>query len=79
MKPRHIARAIIAAGWLTGMVLILAGLPLWTAVTVFAAVLAGALAWTRWGAGVWLGLRTAVQLRRLLGRAVKTGGGLERA
>jgi hypothetical protein len=79
MKPRHITRAAIVAGWLTGLALILAGLPLWAALAVLTTAIAGALAWARWGAGVWPGLRTAVQLRRLLKRAVKIGGGLERA
>ena len=79
MKPRDIARAVITAGWLTGLVLILAGLPPWAALAVLGAVTAAALAWARWGAGTWLGLRTAVKLRHLLKRAAKTGGTLERA
>jgi hypothetical protein len=79
VKPRDIARAAITAGWLTGMALILDGLPLWAAIAVVAAVTAGAVAWVRWGTGLWLGLRTAVKLRNLLKRAVKTGDTLERA
>ena len=34
MKPRDIARAVITAGWLAGMTLILAALPLWAALAV---------------------------------------------
>lgn len=75
MKPRDIARAVVTAGWLAGLTLILVGLPLWGALAVLAAAAAGAVAWVRWGAG----LRTTVKLRRMLKRAVKTGGGLERA
>ena len=79
MKPRDIARAVITAGWLTGLTLILAGLPLWAALAVPVAATGAAVAYARWGTGMWLGLRTAVQLRGLLKRAVKTGDTLERA
>lgn len=79
MKPRDVARAVVTAGWLTGMVLVLASLPLWCALTAFAAASGIAAAWVRWGGDVWLGLRTGVKLRRMIGRAVKTGGDLERA
>ena len=79
MKPRDIARAVITAGWLAGMTLILAGLPLRAALAVLAVVVASALSWARWGAGTWLGLRTAVKLRHPLKRAGKTGGTLDRA
>ncbi len=79
MKSRDIARAVITAGWLAGMILILASLPLWAALAVLAATTGGALAWVRWGADVWLGLRTGVKLRCLLKRAVKMGSDLERA
>lgn len=75
MKPRHIIRAAVVTGWLTGLGLILDGLSLWAALIVLAAATSGGLAWVRWGAG----LRIAVQLRHLLKRAVKTGGDLERA
>ena len=37
MTPRAIARAVITAGWLAGITLILAGLPLWAALAVPAA------------------------------------------
>ena len=79
MKPRDITRAAIVAGWLAGMTLILAGQPLWAALATLAAAVAVAAAHVRWGAGAWPGLRAAVQLRRHLKRAVKMGGGLERA
>jgi hypothetical protein len=79
VKPRDIARAVITAGWLAGLALILDGLPLWAALAVLGAVTAGVPAWARWGAGTWHGLRTAVNLRHLLKRAVKTGDTLERA
>ena len=79
MKPRDIARAVIAAGWVAGIALILAGLPLWAALAVSAAAAGAAVTYVRWGTGTWLGLRTAVKLRHLLKRAVKMGGGLERA
>jgi len=79
VKPRDIARAVITAGWLAGMILILAALPLWAALAVLAVPAGGALAWVRWGAGAWLGLRTGAKLRRLLKRAVKMGSDLERA
>ena len=79
MKTRDIARVIAIAGWLAGMTLILAGLPLWTALTALAVTWGAAVAYVRWGTGTWPGLRVAVQLRRHLKRAVKTGGGLERA
>lgn len=78
MKPRDIARAITNAGWLAGMVLILAGLPTWCPLTAFAAIAGTAAVWARWGADLWLGLRAGVNLRRLIGRAAKTGGTLER-
>jgi hypothetical protein len=79
VKPRDIARAVIVAGWLAGLTLILAGLPLPVALAVPVAVTGAAVAYARWGAGMWLGLRTAVKLRHLLKRAAKTGGTLERA
>ena len=79
MKPRDVAKAAITAGWLAGMILILAGEPLWAALAVPVAATGAAVAYARWGAGTWLGLRTAVKLRHMLKRAVKTGGGLERA
>ena len=72
-------KTAIVNGWLVGVALILAGLPWPAALAVPAAVTAGALAWARWGAAVWLGLRTGVKLRRLIKRAAKTGGTLERA
>lgn len=79
MKPRDIAKAVITAGWLAGMTLILAGLPPWIALAVPAAATGAAVAYVRWGAGTRLGLRTAVKLRNLLKRAAKTGDILERA
>ena len=79
MTPRHIARAVITAGWLAGMTLIVAALPLWAALAALGVSVAAAVAYARWGTGMWSGLRTAVRLRGLLKRAVKTGGGLERA
>ena len=72
-------KAAVIAGWLAGVVLVLVGEPWPVACAVPAAVTAGALAWVRWGAGTWLGLRAAVKLRRALKRAAKTGGTLERA
>ena len=73
MKP------VLIAGWLAGVALILDGQPWPAACAAPAAVTAGALAWARWGAGTWTGLRTAVKLKRAIKRAVKTGETLERA
>ena len=79
MTPRTVARAIIAAGWLAGMSLILAGLPTLIAAATLTAAIAAAIAWIRWGArvrawltGTWTGLRLRQKLR-------KAGSALERA
>jgi hypothetical protein len=72
-------RTAVIIGWLAGVALVLAGLPLWAALAVPVAATGAAAAYARWGAGIWSGLRTAVKLRRLLKRAVKMGGAVERA
>ena len=72
-------KTAVIIGWLAGVMLVLAGGPWPAALAVPAAVTAGAAAWARWGADVWLGLRTGAKLRRLIKRAGKTGGTLERA
>ena len=72
-------KAAVITGWLAGVALILAGQPWPAACAVPAAVTAGAVAWMRWGAGPWLGLRTAVKLKRAIKSAAKTGVTLERA
>jgi hypothetical protein len=79
MTPRAAARAIIAAGWLAGMSLILAGLPFPAAAATLATAVVAAIAWIRWGArlrawltGTWTGLRLWQKLR-------KAGSALERA
>ena len=79
MTPRTAARAIIAAGWLAGMTLILAGLPLPAAAATLAVAVSAAVAWIRWGARLraWLaGTWTALRLRQKLRKA---GSALERA
>jgi membrane protease YdiL (CAAX protease family) len=72
-------KTAVVIGWLAGVALILDGAPWPLAFTVPVAVTAGAVAWVRWGAGTWAGLRVAVKLRRAVKRAAKTGGSLERA
>jgi hypothetical protein len=80
VKPRDIARALIAAGWLAGMALILAGWPPWAALAAGPVAATGAAAaYLRWGvrARAWLrGTWTALRLRT---RPRKTGDALERA
>ena len=67
MKPRHITRAIVVAGWLAGLALILAGLPLWAALAVLVAATAAGVAWLRWGAAHLVQLaREVVRLRLLI-------------
>lgn len=72
-------KAAVITGWLAGVMFILDGMPWPLACTAPAAVTAGAVAWARWGAAAWPGLRTAVKLRSAVKRAAKTGGTLERA
>lgn len=77
MTPRTVARAIITAGWLAGMTLILASLPLWAALAALGVSVATAVAYARWGGRNLIQLaREVMRLRRLVKRA---GGGLERA
>lgn len=72
-------RIAVTAGWLAGVIIILAGLP-WPAGCVPPVAAAGSvLAWRRWGAGMLAGLKTAFHLRHLIKRAVKIGGAVERA
>lgn len=76
-------RHALAAGWLAGITAILAGWPAVAALAFPVLAAAGAFAWARWGADVTAGLKLAVQLKRLIKRAVKTaettGGTVERA
>jgi hypothetical protein len=72
-------KAAVIPGWLAGVALILAGMPWAASLAAPVAVTAGAVAWVRWGAGTWLGMVTAVKLKRAIKRAAKTGGTLERA
>ena len=73
-------KTAVVISWLAGVALILAGLPWPAALAAPAAGIAGTLAWARWGAGLWLGLKVAVQLKVKLRQAAKTAGGtLERA
>lgn len=72
-------RHAVTAGWLGGMIIILACLPLPAAFAPPLAAAGAVLAWRRWGKGMLAGLKTALHLRRLLKRAVKTGGAVERA
>lgn len=73
MKPR----AVTAAGWLTGMILILSGLPLLLALAVPAALTGAAVAYARLGGQNLVPLaRDVLRLRRLVRRA---GGAVERA
>jgi hypothetical protein len=69
----------IRVGWLAGLVVLLAGLPLPFALAAPVLAGAGAAAWARWGAGLWPGLKTAFQLKRLIKRAAKIGEAVERA
>jgi hypothetical protein len=69
----------VRAGWLAGVIVLLAGLPLPLAVAVPVLAAVGAFAWAKWGAGIVAWLKTAVQLKHLIKRAVKTGGAVERA
>ncbi len=77
MKPRDIARAVIVTGWLTGMILILAGQPFPLAFAALAVATAAAVAFLRWWGRLRARLATAaIRLRR---RSPKTGGAFERA
>jgi len=79
MTPRSIARAILAAGWLTGMALILAGFAFQVAASALVGAVGLAVAYLRWGARLraWLtGTRTGLRLRQKLRKA---GSVLERA
>lgn len=75
-------RHALAAGWLAGITAILAGWPAVLALALPVLATAGAFVWARWGGGVLTGLKLAVQLKRLIKRAVKsaetTGGTVER-
>jgi hypothetical protein len=77
VTPRAIARAVITAGWLAGITLILAGLPLWAALTVPAATTVAAVTFPRWGSRPQAWLTAAV--KRRIRRHTQTGGVLERA
>ena len=79
MNPRAVARAATVAGWGAGLALILSGLPLPLALAVPVVTIGCAFAWARWGAGTLAGLKAAVQLKRLIKRAVKTGEAVEHA
>lgn len=72
-------KAVVITGWLAGVALILGGQGWPVASAALAAFTAGALAWARWGAGAWTGLRAAVKLKRAVRSAAKTGGTLERS
>ena len=73
-------KTAVIISWLAGVTLILAGLVWPAALAVPAAGTARVLAWVRWGAGLWAGLKVAVQLKVKLRQAAKTAGGsLERA
>jgi len=76
VTPRAMIRAVITTGWLTGITLILAGLPLWAALAVPAAVTAFPVTWTRLG-GRHVARRAAEAMR--LRRPARTGGAVERA
>lgn len=77
MTPRAIARAVITAGWLAGMVLILANLPLGVAFAALGVSVAAAVAYARWGGRHLIQLaREVMRLRRPIRRA---GGAVERA
>jgi hypothetical protein len=76
VKPRDIARAVIAAGWLAGMVLILAGLPWPAALAAPAVAISAAITFLKWRGNLLAWLTAAVTRLR---KARKTGGVLERA
>jgi hypothetical protein len=77
VKPRHIARAVIVTGWLAGLALILAGLPLWAALTALAAAAGAGVAYLRWGCRHLV--RLAADVMKLRRQPRPAGGDLERA
>ena len=76
MRPQNAVRATVAAGWLAGMSLTLAGWPLPAVLGVLAGCTAATAAVLRWGPGMRAGLKAAVRLRRSPG---KTGAVVDRA
>jgi NCAIR mutase (PurE)-related protein len=77
MNPRAVARAAVAAGWGTGLALILAGLPVLPALAVPVSASAGAAWWTWRGATRFAALQARAS-RWMTGRG-KKGTVVERA
>lgn len=72
-------RHAITAGWLAGMILILACLPLPAAYAAPLASAGAVLAWRRWSRNLQALARLAPDLLRLRKKARETGRTLERA
>jgi hypothetical protein len=76
MKPLHVVKAAVAAGWGLGAALILVGWPVLAAVAVCVLVIAAGVMGARHG-GRGIGW-AKTRIRRLLERRIKTGGTVER-
>jgi hypothetical protein len=75
-------RIAVTAGWLAGVIIILAGLPWFAGCLVPAAAAGSVLAWRRWIGDpqiLWQLAKDLIRLRKNVRKLIKTGSVVERA